>query len=131
MSGPTFTFGNGFSAAAPDSGGDDLIRETTTRDFVADVVEASRTVPVLVDFWAPWCGPCKMLAPHLVDLARRYAGRAIVVKINTDDQQKFAASLGIRSIPTLCVYHRGALVQRQDGAVMGPQLDALLADHVA
>lgn len=99
-------------------------------DALARLIKAS-PAPVLVDFWAPWCGPCKMLAPHLVDLARRYAGRAIVVKINTDDQQKFAASLGIRSIPTLCVYHRGALVQRQDGAVMGPQLDALLADHVA
>lgn len=97
-------------------------------DALARLIKAA-PVPVLVDFWAPWCGPCRMLAPHLVDLARRHAGRAIIVKINTDEHQGIASSLGIRSIPTLCVYRGGGLAERQEGAVMGPQLDALLTRH--
>ncbi|MCA9634404.1 MAG: thioredoxin [Myxococcales bacterium] len=90
----------------------------------------SSPVPVLVDFWAAWCGPCKMLAPHITDLARRYAGRAIVVKINTDMHQQTAGALAIQSIPTLVVYKGGKIVAKQAGAVMGPQLDAFLAAHV-
>ncbi len=90
----------------------------------------SSPVPVFVDFWAPWCGPCRMLAPHIVELAQRYAGRAIVVKVNTDAANEVASSLGIQAIPTLLVYRGGKVIERQSGAVMGKALDALLAAHV-
>jgi thioredoxin 2 len=87
-------------------------------------------VAVLVDFWAPWCGPCRQLAPHIAELAARHAGRLLVLKVNTEEHRQTAAALGIRSIPTLCVYRGGALVFRQPGAVFGPQLEAVVAPYV-
>lgn len=90
----------------------------------------SSPVPVFVDFWAPWCGPCKMLTPHIVELAKRYAGKAIVVKINTQVARETAARLAIQAIPTLVVYRGGEIVERKAGAVMGRALDALLGAHV-
>lgn len=90
----------------------------------------SSPVPVFVDFWAPWCGPCRMLTPHIVELAKRYAGKAIVVKINTEVARETAARLAIQAIPTLVVYSGGEIVERKAGAVMGRALDALLGAHV-
>jgi thioredoxin 2 len=84
-------------------------------------------VPVLVDFWAPWCGPCRQLAPHLAELAVRHAGKLLVLKINTEEHRETAAALQVRSIPTLCIYKGGELVRRQPGAVFGAQLDGLVA----
>jgi thioredoxin 2 len=87
-------------------------------------------VPVLVDFWAPWCGPCRMLAPHVADLALRMVGRVVVVKLNTEDHRGFAEALQIRSIPTLCVFKGGELVNRQLGAVTGHQLDQVVLPYL-
>jgi thioredoxin 2 len=91
---------------------------------------ASAPVPVLVDFWAAWCGPCRMLAPHLEDLGGRHAGKMWVLKVDTEAHRRTAAALGIQSIPTLCVYKDGELVRRQPGAIFGPQLDALVDPYL-
>ena len=99
-------------------------------DAALEQLVAAAPVPVLVDFWAPWCGPCKMLAPHLVELGAKLGGRLFIAKVNTDQHQRTAGALGVRSIPTLCVYKGGELVFRQPGAVFGPQLEAVVAPYL-
>ena len=91
-----------------------------------------RTAPVLVlaDFWAPWCGPCRAVAPHIAALAEKHAGRLLVVKINTDTHQRTAAQLNVRGIPTLALWKGGSLLKSQAGALMGPQLEAFVAPHL-
>ena len=106
MSAENLIIGQGRSAAMP-AGDADLVKETTTQDFRADVLEASRSVPVLVDFWAPWCGPCRMVAPVVDELSDEYDGRVKFVKLNTDDNIKTASQYQIRSIPTLLVFKGG------------------------
>ena len=94
--------------------------------FQSEVLDSD--VPVLVDFWAPWCGPCKMLTPTIEALAGEYTGKAKVVKINVDDNQQLAAQFGIRGIPTVMVFKGGQPVSTMVGLQPKEQLAAALDD---
>lgn len=83
---------------------------------------ARNDIPVLVDFWAPWCGPCRMAAPEVKKTARATAGRAVVVKVNTEDNPQLAARFGVQSIPTFMVFAGGRPVRRQAGVLPSQQL---------
>jgi thioredoxin 1 len=97
--------------------------------FDRSVLEAK--VPVLVDFWAPWCGPCRMVAPVLEDLARELAGRVLVAKVNTDEHQEQALRYGVQGIPTLIIFQDGQEVDRVVGALPKAALKARLEPRLA
>lgn len=96
---------------------DDLIKDTTEATFMADVVDASQTIPVVVDFWAPWCGPCKTLGPQLEDAVRAAKGAVKMVKVNVDEAQMIAGQLQIQSIPTVYAFFKGQPIDGFQGAV--------------
>lgn len=100
----------------------------TTANFDAEVLKSS--TPVLVDFWAPWCGPCRAVAPTVDALATEFSGRAKVVKVNTDEDQDIAVKYGVGSIPTLMVFKNGEMVERVVGNRPKPELAALLNRHM-
>lgn len=104
------------------------IINTTDANFDQDVLQADK--PVLVDFWAAWCGPCKAIAPTLEELADDYAGRAQIVKVNVDDNPEVAARFGIRSIPTLFVFKGGEKVDTIVGSRPKSEFAALLDKHL-
>jgi thioredoxin 1 len=101
---------------------------TTDASFEADVLQAE--VPVLVDFWAEWCGPCRMIAPVLDDLAQEYSGRLKIVKVNVDENSVSAATYGVRGIPTLLLFKNGQLVETKVGAVPKGQLAAFIDSNL-
>ncbi|MDX6807556.1 thioredoxin [Terrihabitans rhizophilus] len=137
---------------APADAATGLVKDTTTANFMVDVVQESRTQPVLVDFWAPWCGPCKQLAPVLEKVVQQAGGKVKLVKMNTDEHPAVAGQLGIKSLPSVIAFVDGqpvdgflgvqpegqirAFIERltkpmdaADAAAMLEQAEALLAEN--
>lgn len=137
---------------APADAATGLVKDTTTANFMVDVVQESRTQPVLVDFWAPWCGPCKQLAPVLEKVVQQAGGKVKLVKMNTDEHPAVAGQLGIKSLPSVIAFVDGqpvdgflgvqpegqirAFIERltkpmdaADAAAMLDQAEALLAEN--
>lgn len=102
----------------------DAIKHVTDSSFETDVLQS--TTPVLVDYWAEWCGPCKMIAPALDDAAVTFAGRLNVAKINIDENQQIPSQYGVRGIPTLMLFKEGQVVATKVGALSKSQLAAFI-----
>jgi putative thioredoxin len=122
-------FGQNKAPEAPDAGAapaGDLIKDTTDATFMQDVVEASQQVPVIVDFWAPWCGPCKTLGPQLEAAVTAAKGKVRMVKVDVDQSQQIAAQLRIQSIPTVYAFFQGQPVDGFQGAVSQAEVKAFV-----
>lgn len=112
------------NASTPPAG--DLIKDGSEQTFMADVVETSKTVPVIVDFWAPWCGPCKTLGPMLEKAVLASKGAVRMVKVNIDNNQEIAAQLRVQSIPTVFAFHKGQPIDGFQGALPNSEIDAFV-----
>ena len=106
----------------------DLIKHISDSSFEADVLKSD--LPVLVDYWAEWCGPCRMIAPVLDELAGTYKGKLQITKMNVDENRDIPAQFGIRGIPTLMIFKGGKLVKTQVGALSKAQMTALVDEHI-
>ncbi|MFM7445731.1 MAG: thioredoxin, partial [Tabrizicola sp.] len=104
----------------------DLIKDVSEATFMADVIEASREVPVIVDFWATWCGPCKTLGPMLEAAVKAAGGKVRMVKVDVDQNQRIAGQLRIQSIPTVYAFWQGQPVDGFQGAVPASELKAFI-----
>ncbi len=102
--------------------------DVSDADFNDVVLKSS--LPVLVDFWAPWCGPCRMVSPIVKELGAQYAGRLVVAKLNTDDNRQTAARFKIMGIPTLILFKDGQPVDQVVGAAPKPQIEQLIRKHL-
>ena len=107
----------------------DLIKHISDASFDADVIQSG--TPVIVDFWAEWCGPCKMIAPILDEVATAYQGKLQVAKMNVDENRDVPAKFGIRGIPTLMVFKGGQLAATKVGAMSKAQLTAFIDQQLA
>src|SRR3990170_5469062 len=105
---------------------DDLVSDTTTQAFVKDVIEESKRQPVLIDFWAPWCGPCKTLGPVLEKVVRAAKGKVKLVKMNIDEHPQISTQLGIQSIPTVFAFANGQPLDGFMGALPEGQVAAFI-----
>ena len=101
--------------------------ELTSQNFDEKVIKSDK--PVLVDFWAEWCGPCRMIAPTIEIIAKEYAGKLVVGKINVDNEPTIAQTYGIRNIPTMLVFKGGVVVDKLVGAMSKPALVSKLQQH--
>jgi thioredoxin 1 len=108
--------------------GSELIKHVTDDSFQSDVLQSG--TPVLVDYWAEWCGPCKMIAPILDEVAAAYDGKLQVAKMNVDENREVPAKFGIRGIPTLMLFKGGELAATKVGAMSKAQLTAFLDGHL-
>ena len=106
----------------------ELIKHTSDASFDADVLKAGK--PVLVDYWAEWCGPCKMIAPILDEVSAAYKDKLQIAKMNVDDNREVPAKFGIRGIPTLMLFKDGQLAATKVGAMSKAQLTAFLDSHL-
>ena len=106
----------------------ELIKHTTDATFEADVLKSG--TPVLVDYWAEWCGPCKMIAPILDETAQEMDGKLQIAKMNVDENREIPAKFGIRGIPTLMLFKDGQLAATKVGALSKAQLAAFIAPHL-
>lgn len=106
----------------------DLIKHVSDASFDSDVLKTDG--PVLVDYWAEWCGPCKMIAPILDDLSAEYKGKLQIAKMNVDENSETPAKYGIRGIPTLMLFKNGTVVATKVGALSKTQLAAFIDSHL-
>ena len=106
----------------------ELITHTSDASFNADVIEAG--TPVLVDYWAEWCGPCKMIAPILDEVSKDYDGKLRIAKMNVDENRDVPAKYGIRGIPTMIMFHGGHEVARTSGAMTARQIVSWVRDRL-
>ena len=106
------------------------VTSVSDANFVSEVLEASKTQPVMVDFWAEWCGPCRALAPTVSQIATQYAGKLKVVKMNVDENMNYPGQYNIRGIPTLLVFKGGQVAEQIVGAVPKDHIEKALSRHI-
>lgn len=109
----------------------DTVASVTDTTFQAEVIDASKAQPVMVDFWAEWCRPCHMLAPTVAEIAKDYAGKLKVVKLNVDEASNSAGNFNIRGIPTLLIFKGGQVVEQIVGAVPKDQISKAVDRQVS
>ncbi len=110
---------------------DNNIRNVTDNEFQSEVIDASKSQPVLVDFWAPWCGPCNMLAPTVSEIAKDYAGKLKVVKLNVDENMNAPSRYNVRNIPLLLIFKGGQVAEELVGNRPKDQITKALDRHLS